>query len=78
MHTWERNVHKRVKETAGESQRSCIEAERYTESGNITQECQLTMVTNLEAGRSPQGPQVSAGVFKTDVSCKLEGLIFLF
>lgn len=29
MHTWERNVHKRVKETAGEGQRSCIEAEKY-------------------------------------------------
>ena len=48
------------------------------ESGKVPQECQLTMVTNLKAGRSPQIPQVSAGVFKSDVSCKLEGLIFPF
>lgn len=49
-----------------------------TESGKVPQECQLTMVTNLEAGRSPQIPHVSAGVFKSDVSYKLEGLIFPF
>lgn len=49
-----------------------------TESGKVRQECQLTMVTNLEAGRSPQVPHVLVEVFKSDVSFKLEGLIFLF
>lgn len=78
MHIRERDVYKSVKETKGEGQRSCIEAEWFIQSQEMSHPRVLTRVTNSEAGRTAQVPPASTRVFKSDVSCKLEGRLSYF